>query len=59
MRPHWRSIVLLIASAIGIVRVDSAYAEQPAIQCGTPHIQATYKPPVPPITLRPRVVRRR
>ena len=43
MRLHCRNIVLLIASFIGIVRVDSVYAEQPAIQCGTPHIQATYK----------------
>lgn len=43
MRSHWRSSVLLIASAMVIAGIDSATAEQPTINCGTPTIQATYK----------------
>lgn len=43
MRPHWRSSVLLVASAIGLAGVDAVYAEQPAIQCSPPRIEATFK----------------
>lgn len=43
MRPHWRSSVLLMATAIILVIVDSAYAEQPAIQCGPPRVEANFK----------------
>ena len=43
MRPHWRSSVLLVASAITLASIDAVYAEQPTINCGTPHIEATFK----------------
>ncbi|MGC3974847.1 MAG: hypothetical protein QM771_10750 [Nitrospira sp.] len=42
MRPHWRSSVLLIASAMVMAGIDAA-AEQPAVNCGTPNVQATFK----------------
>lgn len=43
MRPYWRSSVLLVASVIGLAGIDAVYAEQPAIQCSPPRIQATFK----------------
>ena len=43
MRPRWQRSELLVASAIILAGVDSVHAEQPAIQCGTPRIQATFK----------------
>ncbi len=35
--------MLVLASAVAIAGVDAVYAEQPAVQCSQPRIQATYK----------------
>jgi hypothetical protein len=43
MRRHWRSSLLLIALTIVLAGIDAAMAEPPAINCGTPNIQATFK----------------
>ena len=39
--PHLKMLVLALAMVSA--GVDAVYAEQPAIQCSPPHIQATYK----------------
>jgi len=43
MCPHWRVSMLFVASTMAVAGIDAVYAEQPAIQCSPPRIEATFK----------------
>ena len=42
MRPHWRLGIWLITAPLTVAGVGVLHAEQPAIQCGPPRIEASF-----------------
>ena len=42
MRPHWRLGIWLVTATITVAGVGVLHAEQPAIQCGPPRIEASF-----------------